>query len=64
MGRTKIGRVKLSCRITPKAMAILQNEASDGPGKKPPIGELLSAVISTYRPADWNRIKKEKLGWK
>jgi len=64
MGRWKIGRVKLSCRITPRAMAILQHEASDGPGKKPPIGELLSAVISTYSNTDWIWIKRKKLGWK
>lgn len=64
MGRTKIGRVKLSCRITPKALARLQHEASDGPGKKPPIGELLSAIISTYSDSNWMWIKRKKLGWK
>jgi hypothetical protein len=45
-------------------MAILHHEASDGPGKKPAIGELLSAVISTYSNTDWIWIKRKKLGWK
>jgi hypothetical protein len=34
-------------------------EASFGPGKKPPIGVLLSAMILDYSNADWVRLKNE-----
>ena len=50
MGRTKIGRIKLTCRITPKAMDRLKDKVVYCRAKKPPYGEIVSRLISLCPP--------------
>jgi len=59
MGRTKIGRVKLTCRITPKAMEKLAKEAARIKSAKPRYGELLSRLIQRCSDQFWAQITED-----
>jgi len=59
MGRTKIGRVKLTCRITPKAKEKLAMQAAKIKSAKPLYGELISLLIAHCSDQCWEQITKD-----
>jgi hypothetical protein len=56
MGRTKEGRVKLTCRITPNAKKKLTKEAAKIKSTKPPYGKLISHLIQNCSDQGWAQI--------
>jgi hypothetical protein len=55
-GQNKIGRVKLTCRITPNAKKKLAQEAARIKSAKPPYGELISPLIQNCSDQCWAQI--------
>jgi hypothetical protein len=59
MGRSRIGRVKLTCRITPAAKKKLAAEADKIQSAKPLYGELISRLIARCPYEFWEQITKD-----